>query len=153
MLMPPARDGYRARWFLWSLGALLLAAAGAIVVVAVGGHDDPSPEKQARQALQPTRHTVVYQVTSPGSRSALITYRADGVNNDKSVDNAKLPWKKEVAITAGPGAAVAQVMAAGGETGSVSCSILVDGRIVDRQTASGQFTDVSCSSVVQPGAR
>jgi hypothetical protein len=153
MPMPPARDGYRTRWFLWSLGALLLATAGGIVIVAVGDFEDPSPAEQARQALQPTRHTVIYQVTSPGSTSTLITYRADGVNNDKSVDNAKLPWKKEVVITAGPGAAVAQVMAAGGKAGAVSCSIRVDGRIVDTRTAKGQFTDVSCSSVVQPGTR
>ncbi|WP_328399395.1 MmpS family protein [Streptomyces sp. NBC_00390] len=150
--MAPARDAHRTRWFLWSLGALLLATAGgAAVIAAVGGPEDPSPEERARQALQPARHTVTYQVTSPGSTSALITYRADGVNNDKSVDNAKLPWKKQIAITAGPGAAVAQVMATGGKAGSVSCSIRIDGRIVDRQTAKGQFTDVSCSSVVQPG--
>jgi hypothetical protein len=151
--MPPARDGYRARWFLWPLGALLLATAGGAVFAAVGAPEDPSPEERARQDLQPTRHTVIYQVTSPGSTSGLITYRTDGVNNDKNVDNAKLPWTKKVAITAGPGAAVAQVMAAGGKAGAVSCSIRVDGRIVDTRTAKGQFTDVSCSSVVQPGTR
>ncbi|WNZ10817.1 MmpS family transport accessory protein [Streptomyces sp. 11x1] len=151
--MPPARDGHRARWFLWSLGVLLLATAGvATVLAAAGDPGEPSLEERARQALQPTRHTVVYQVTSPGSTSALITYRANGINNDKSVDNAKLPWKEEVTITAGPGAAVAQVMAAGGKAGSVSCSIRIDGRVVDKRTAKGQFTDVSCSSVVQPGA-
>ncbi|MGW7356060.1 MmpS family transport accessory protein [Streptomyces sp. NPDC054802] len=151
--MPPARDGYRTRWFLWSLSALLLATASGAVIAAADGPEDPSPEERARQALEPTRHTVIYQVTNPGSTSTLITYRVDGVNNDKSVDNAKLPWKKKVTITAGPGAAVAQVMAAGGKEGAVSCSIRIDGRIVDRQTAEGQFTDVSCSSVVQPGAR
>lgn len=151
--MPTARDGFRPRWFLWSLGVLLIAIAGGAVIAVAGGPEGPSPEERARQALQPTRHTVIYQVTSPDKTSGLITYRADGVNNDKSVDNAKLPWKKKVTITAGPGAAVAQVMAAGGKAGSVSCSIRVDGRIVVRQTAKGQFTDVSCSSVVQPGAR
>ncbi|MGX6748188.1 MmpS family transport accessory protein [Streptomyces xantholiticus] len=150
--MPLARDGHRVRWFLWSLGALLLTTAGGAVIAAAGGPEEPSPEERARQALQPTRHTVIYQVTSPGSTSALITYRANGINNDKSVDNVKLPWKEEVTITAGPGAAVAQVMAVGGKAGSVSCSIRIDGRVVDRQTAKGQFTDVSCSSVVQPGA-
>jgi len=150
--MPPARDGYRPRWFLWSIGVPLLAIAGGAVIAVGGGPEDPSPEERARQALQPTRHAITYEVTSPGSASALITYRANGVNNDKSVDNAKLPWKQKVAITAGPGAAVAQVMAAGGKAGSVSCSIRIDGRLVVKQTAKG-FTDVSCSSVVQPGAR
>lgn len=149
--MPLARPNFRSRWFLWSLGALLLATVGGAVTIAVaGGPETPSREELARQALTPKRHTVVYEVKSAGAKSERITYLTSGVNAGKSVENVKLPWRKTVTLTAGPGAAVAQVMAAGGQSGSISCSVRIDGKTVDKQTAKGAFTNVSCSSVIQP---
>lgn len=133
----------------------LVAGVGALVggTVGPGGTEDRAERRE--RDLRPTTHTVVYEVkgTGTGGKSPQIAFRTNGVNTDQRVENAPLPWRKKVTITAGPGAAVAQVMAAGGDADSVTCSVRVDGDVVDSRTSKGRFSNVSCSGVIQPGAK
>lgn len=144
----------RPRWLAWSLGAVALLLG---VLALRGTADDPetsgSPDRQGRTHLGSIPHTVVYEVTAPKGRSPRISFRSDGINTTELVENARLPWRKKLTLTAGPAPAVAQVMATGGDSDNISCSVRVDGELVDSRTAKGPFTSVSCSGTIQPGRR
>ncbi|MDQ1009079.1 hypothetical protein QFZ82_003564 [Streptomyces sp. V4I23] len=150
--MPTAGRRSRTPRLLWLLGAMTLVIGAGTLIGATGGTDaSPSREDRMRKALRPTPHTVVYEVTGAGRTSPDISFRTDGVNTTERVEDARLPWRRKVTLTAGPAAAVAQVMAAGGDSDSVSCSVRVDGLVVDSKTSTGRYTNVSCSFVVPPG--
>jgi hypothetical protein len=101
----------------------------------------------------PTTHTVVYEVTGPGGRAPEIRFAVEGTNSIEKAEAVGLPWRKELTIPAGPGLAVAQVMATNGQGESISCTVTVDGHVVANNTAKGEYTTVSCSNMIAPAAR
>ncbi|MFE0325199.1 MmpS family transport accessory protein [Streptomyces sp. NPDC058960] len=141
----------RRRWVPWLLGVTALAVTGAVVaaVSTAGARTSPTAQDQRRNPLAPTRHRVVYEVTGEGGKSPEITYATDGVNTTGKVDGVTLPWRKELDVTVGPGAAVAQVMAFNGQSSSISCSVSVDGHVVTERTAPGKYSSVSCSTIIK----
>ncbi|MET8760206.1 MmpS family transport accessory protein [Lentzea sp. NPDC004782] len=140
---PPTGRGHRRAW--WAAAAGLTAA----VVVAAGvlslTDNDAAPV--------PTTHTIVYEVTGPGGRAPEIRFAGEGTNSVEKAEAVGLPWRKELTIPAGPGLAVAQVMATNGQGESISCTITVDGHVVANNTAKGEYTTVSCSNMITPPAR
>jgi hypothetical protein len=151
---PPSRGGRlfadRTWWLPWLLGAAVVVVGAGTIVKLVGGSDEPkTPQEQLRRELPVSKHTITYEVKGP-SKSPEIRYVTDGTNNTEKAGNVDLPFRKEFTITVGPGPAIVQVLAANGQSNSISCSVSVDGHVVNQNTAPGQYSTVSCSGVVQP---
>ncbi|MBM7858331.1 MmpS family transport accessory protein [Lentzea nigeriaca] len=143
-LKPPATGrGHRRAWRSATAGlAVVVIVAAAAWGITAG---DPAPV--------PTTHTVVYEVTGPGGRAPEIRFAVEGTNTVEKAEAVSLPWRKELTIPAGPGLAVAQVMATNGQGESITCTITVDGHVVANNTAKGEYTTVSCSNMIAPQAR
>jgi Mycobacterium membrane protein len=54
-----------------------------------------------------------------------------------------LPWSKE--FTVGQGFQPLVVNAQNAESGSISCRILIDGKVVNEHTSNGQYAVLMCS--------
>ena len=142
----------RTWWVPWLLG---IAAAVVAVLLLTGAFDgEPTPEEriQDRQAeLVTSTHVVVYEVNGTG-KSPEIRYVVDGSAGTEKVEGVDLPWRKEVEITVGPGVGIAQLLAANGDGDSITCSVSVDGQVVNQGVARGPNSNVACSAVVRPTA-
>jgi hypothetical protein len=84
--------------------------------------------------------TIRYEVD--GAAAAMnVTYMVDhGQEQDTKVT---LPWSKE--FTAGQGFQAFVVNAQNAGTGSISCRILIDGKVITEKTSNGQYAVVMCS--------
>jgi len=97
-----------------------------------GGKDDTSADGL---------HTVVYTVTGPSS--ALITYSTpSGQEQDNGAD---LPWKKKFKAKGGE---FLSVSAQNSGSGTITCEITVDGKVVKRARSKGSYAVVSCDSML-----
>lgn len=133
---PVPKKKHTARNVFIVLGVLVLLGIGGCfaIVGSVGNEID----KQSNEA-----HTVVYKVTGKGAAAADLTYTTDGSTTTEQIQGAKLPWTKTLSIKGL--IPVYQVMAQNsGSAGSVTCSIVVDGKQVKTATASGQGAIASC---------
>ncbi|GDY33167.1 MmpS family transport accessory protein [Gandjariella thermophila] len=149
-IRPARRLVDRTWWLPWLLGIAVLVAGVGVIVTTLGGSDAPrTPQEQLRRQLPITKHTVSYEVRGP-SKSPEIRYVTDGTNNTEKVAGVPLPWRKEFTMTVGPGPAIVQVLAANGQSDAISCSVSIDGHVVNENTAPGQYATVSCSGVIQP---
>lgn len=85
---------------------------------------------------------VLYEASSASGLASSVTYfSAD--NSLQQETNRKLPWSKTVVndstyVTTG-------LTVQNGGTGSITCRITVDGKVVDEETAKGQYAVVSCT--------
>jgi hypothetical protein len=139
----------RTWWLPWLLGAAVVVI-GVAIVIQVFGDAEPSVQDQRRQALPHSTHTVVYEVTGAG-KSPEIRFVSDGSSGTDRVVGADMPWRKELSVTVGPTVGVVQVLAGNsGLSDSISCSIRVDGQLVNQQTTKGEFSSVSCSAPINP---
>lgn len=132
----PPKKKHTVRNVFIVLGVLaVLGIGGCFAVVGVVGNE---VNKQAN-----TEHTVVYKVTGT-SKAASLTYTTDGSTTTEQVASAKLPWSKELKIKGL--ISVYQVMAQNGigQTGTVVCSIEVDGKQVKTATGKGEASIASC---------
>lgn len=138
----------RTWWLPWLLGSAVLAA-GVVTVIQVT--DDPAaPESWEDVRLPTSEHEIVYEVSGKGT-SPEIKFVVDGVAETETLTDVELPWSKEFTLEVGPGLGVVQVMASNtGEADSISCAVKVDGNIVHQASAPGEFSAVSCSSVIRP---
>lgn len=149
---PPGSAAYRfvrrTWWMPWLIGAAVVTVGTVTAVEIFSG-----PGTQAGWSsvhLPHSTHHVVYEVTGAG-QSPEIKYVVDGVNGTETVDNADLPWRKEVTIDVGPGLGVVQVEAENNDGNTpIACSVRLDGNIVHQQSAPGGWSSVSCSSVIRP---
>lgn len=141
----------RTWWVPWLLGVAVIVVGVALVVQYLD--DSPRPRsvsEQRKQALPHSDHTVVYEVTGAG-KSPEIRFVNSGQGDADRTLGAALPWRKELTVSVGPTAGVVQVLAANsGQSDTISCSILVDGHVVNHQTATGAFSSVSCSAAINP---
>jgi hypothetical protein len=88
-------------------------------------------------------HTIVFEVTGNGvTKASTISY---GVGGNQSQDNgAALPWQKQ-STSDDPFLILSLVAQSGGGSGSISCKITVDGKVVVDNTSQGQYAVVTCS--------
>jgi hypothetical protein len=82
---------------------------------------------------------VTYVVTGPAKASMTYT---DGGTNTAQDNNAKLPWKKTVPIA--DTVITYQVSAQNAGGGSITCKILLDGKVVKTNTSKGDYAIVTC---------
>ncbi|SDJ27755.1 membrane protein [Actinokineospora alba] len=153
---PPTKSRKLAEktwWLPWLLGVAALFVAVLVLTGAFDGEPEPEEQIRDRQAVLPkSTHTVVYEVNGVG-KSPEIRYVVDGTAQTEKVEGVDLPWRKEVQITVGPGIGIAQLLAANADADSISCSVSVDGQVVNQGVAPGQYSNVACSAVIRPNPK
>ncbi|MEU6982219.1 MmpS family transport accessory protein [Streptomyces sp. NPDC046324] len=123
--------------------ALLLGCAALVAYGFAGGGEDRAPRRAATETVG-----VTYEVLGEGT--ADITYRGGGDGDRaESVRGARLPWRKTVDVPRG--AAPLVNITLGERGGSASCALTVDGRHVQRATASGAFGRSTCTGAAPAG--
>jgi hypothetical protein len=150
---PPPQGGYgtqvqaarkkplRRRPLFWVLMVVLVFMGGCIAIVA---GVSTSIDHKAHQ-----QHTVVYSITGSGTSTASdITYatvqQGSGQNGEAQATNAPVPWSKT--ITASGLFTAFSLSAQNGGSGSITCTISEDGRVLNTNTATGQFAVASCDA-------
>lgn len=92
------------------------------------------------QADPPTR--VTYQLSGSAPIADYISYQTDsGVSGQVQQEHVPLPWKAQVEIVGNP---VLVISAQG--PGSITCTILVNGKVVSHATANGAPARTVCSN-------
>lgn len=133
---PPPKKKHTVRnVILVLLGLGVLGLAGCMALIVGAGNE---VDKQAN-----VEHTVVYKITGT-SKVASLTYTTDGSTTTEQVSAAKLPWQKSQKIKGL--IPVYQVSAQNGigQSGTVTCSISVDGKVVKTATGTGEAAIASC---------
>lgn len=134
---PPPKKKHTVRNVFLVIGILAVLGIGGCV--AIVGSIGNQIDKQTNEV-----HAVVYKVTGT-SKAASLTYTTDGSTTTEQIASAKLPWTKSLQIKNGI-ISVYQVMAQNGigQTGTVTCTIEVDGKVVKTATAKGEGSIASC---------
>jgi hypothetical protein len=128
----------KKRW--WALFVILIIVILIIVIVA-------SAAKSVNDAVTKV-HTVVYSVAGSGTATT-ITYdtlqSGSGQNGEAQDTNVPLPWSKTIHAS---GLITAYTVSAtvGSDGGTVTCTITVDGKVVNTNTANGAFATATCNS-------
>jgi hypothetical protein len=123
------------RWIGWV--ALLVIIVIAIVVVAV----QKQHQKQARG------HAITYLITGePGDTANNISYLTAG--GEQQASSATLPWMYSAQLRAlrSGAAVVVEAQRSEGDAGSITCEIDVDDKTAARNTSTGPYAVVSCTS-------
>lgn len=134
---PPPKKRHTARNVLIVFAVLsVLGIGGCLAVVGLVGSE---LEKESN-----TEHSVVYKVTGTSKVASTLTYTTDGGTTTEQVSNAKLPWSKSLKIKGM--ISIYQISAQNGlgETGTITCTIEVDGEVVKTATAEGEAAIASC---------
>jgi hypothetical protein len=157
--MPAARSELRIeprrrprRW-LWVVLAVLtlLAVIGAAAQQRHPAAPAPAgagvPSSAAADVAEPT-DTVRYEVTGTG-KAGTVDYIADQDLSQQQDSPASLPWFAELHFANGLGSGAplgVTAQRAGTGRGSITCRILVNGKVVSEHTSNGPAAVVSCSA-------
>jgi hypothetical protein len=92
----------------------------------------------------PATSTLTYSVWGNGTMANSVTYSIpNGAFSQAQANGAPLPWKIDLPITGSNN--VYTVLAQAGDGNSISCTISINGTIVDQQTSTGDYSIVTCS--------
>lgn len=95
---------------------------------------------QTAHAVPPTQ--VTYQLSGSAPIADYISYQTDnGVSGQVQQEHVPLPWKTQFNFVGSP---VLVISAQG--PGSITCAILVDGKVVSQATANGAPARTVCSN-------
>lgn len=111
-------------------------AIGAVLLVFVIAIGNVAEEKQTQVVLEATG--------SGGAERADITYSYG--QEVAQANGSPLPWRKSESRKVGGFDLLQMDVQNTGETGAVTCRIIVDGKVVARNTSSGPFAVATCSS-------
>lgn len=143
---PPPRK--RGRGLLIGILALVLLVCGIGVAIAAatqGGGKSDTQGPGAQTGAADTKNnagkkTVILEVT--GAKAADVTY---GLNANQSQENdAKVPWKKT--LTSGETLTIATVVAQNKGSGTISCKVTVNGKVVKENSSKGEYAVVTCTA-------
>lgn len=98
----------------------------------------PSPD----QPTAPAVDTVVYTVT--GRSAGAITYENSTGDTSQVTDTTRLPWKVSFTEPAGTEGFL-YVSAQNAGSGTIGCSISINGQVVKQNTSTGAYAIVDCS--------
>ncbi|KAB2380058.1 serine/threonine-protein kinase [Actinomadura montaniterrae] len=157
MTAPHSAGGRQSPRLLIAAGAgvAALVAAGALAVLVLpsgggtgAGHEPADPAVPSATAAAssasatpstPAVHKIVYKVTGSVSPISVMVMPPDGGMTNQSV---KPPW------TATFEASQFNFLSVGGNTGiksgTIHCSITLDGKVIQERSAKGQFASVNC---------
>lgn len=96
------------------------------------------PASQPSQKHPSGLHLVVYRAEGATTRGRVSYWTPSGIGTEK---NATLPWEKSLEMKADTSVSVS-VQNAG--TGTVRCSITVDGKLVKQSTGTGKSAIATC---------
>ncbi|GAU65975.1 hypothetical protein SSP35_02_03440 [Streptomyces sp. NBRC 110611] len=125
----------------------ITAAAGLAATWLTGCAGDVKSEFDKLDAKE---FEVVYEVTGSGVQT--ITYEEGGKGelSSKSVDDPKVPWKKEITMT-GVATSPNVSLILGEKGGQADCVITINGKEAKRATAKGGFGTASCVAASPAG--
>lgn len=102
-----------------------------------------SPTQSPTQSPPKSGHVVVYRIRGSAPR-ALITYSTP--SGQEQENGAAVPWKKAIKTHGVDTATIsAQNQAA---SGTITCEITVDGKLVKRSTSSGGYAIATCTATI-----
>jgi MmpS family membrane protein len=166
---PGARSSSTVVWVLVAVFAILLcggaATAGVLVVRNAGDKaknssaNPPAPAQPAPAPATenpPTTEPSAPDATTPAGGAGMITFEVTGDGpatisflrgsgqGTERVRDATLPWQAQVPKP--DKAFVVSLLAtrAGGDSGTITCRVLVDGKELVKRSATGGFATVSC---------
>jgi hypothetical protein len=160
----PQRPRKRKVWPWVLLGVFLLLFGGCVAIVGTAGHEVSKAVDAANSSIQsaaadisatsipplsakpPTGKgkTVVYEIVSDSDALNSVTYFDE--NSDLQQENtATAPWSKTVTNNS-----TFAVIGLGAQTKgtSVTCRIIVDGKVKDEKTSTGKYAVVNCSGTI-----
>lgn len=89
------------------------------------------------------KHTIVYTVTGTGTPDISYSSYNDSNEGTSTANNVTLPWTKTVT---GSGLFnLYDVTATNGSSGSITCTLTIDGKQVASHTATGELSTADCS--------
>lgn len=105
---------------------------------------EPTPDSLATGPSTGTGGSVVYSLTGSGSARNItyISLASGGAGTDQ-LATATLPWSKQVAL--GRSTAILSLVAQTSGSGSLTCTIAVNGTVIQTNTVSGANAVVACS--------
>ncbi|MGW0249390.1 MmpS family transport accessory protein [Nocardia goodfellowii] len=166
---PPPKKKSNTKWIVLGIVAIVLfcGLGGCIAVLAKTGEEVGKSLDAAASSIQsavptapgsPTLPAAPIPPLTPGTSSAkgkAITYEIisdsaelnsvtyfDGNSELKQETNAAAPWSKAVTNSS-----TVAMIGLGAQTNgtSVTCRIIVDGKVADEQTATGKYAVVNCN--------
>ena len=118
---------------------LFAVVVGFAAIVAIG--DTPGANAVVRPQTAPKYDaTVRYEVSGAPGTAEYLTYEIDYAQAHET--NVRLPWSKQ--FTADPAGHTFLLSAQGTGSSTLTCRILVDGKLVSQATASGQPARTVC---------
>ena len=123
----------------------------------MSSHDDETNWRQSLERLgqaaldlvtslagRTGEHSVTGSGTTMASTIAYATLQeGNGQNGESEATNAPLPWTKTITASGLLTAFSLSAQNSGG--GSITCTITEDGKVVDTNTATGQYASVTCT--------
>ena len=133
--VPVKKPFYKRVWF-WLLVVVALFFGGCITVI--------TSASVAVHNAATQQHTVVYAIT--GSGTADITYDTfqNGSSGTSQETGVSLPWSKTLTAS-GLFSAYSLTASNGSGSGSLACTITVDGKVISHNVSSGQYANVACT--------
>lgn len=127
------------RILLFALPVLVVVGAVAAIVPMVLDDEEDAP------VFTSTSRTLTYEIIGVG-RSEQIIYTTGVNNEEKTVLNVKLPWKKTIEVPVGVQGGTANLTVRNPETGEkLTCRISMGGKIVNEVVSEDGYVDPSCS--------
>lgn len=147
MQPPPAKKKRGPlTWVLAAFGvvAALCVVIGIANVIGGGGGTEntagPGAQADTAKTEKAAGRKIVMEVT--GAKKADITY---GLDADQSQDlGVKVPWKKE--LTSTETMTIAVIVAQNKGSGTISCKISLDGKVVKENSSQGEYAVVTCEA-------
>jgi hypothetical protein len=148
----PAKKTHRVRNVI--LIAFALIVVGSIYGASHGGSSTAAaPAGPAGAAAAPTKdtRTVVYKVTGTTTQASLTLQTASGTSQQNDVDVPVMSKSGTEGLTyeVEPYSFVYVSAQNSKDTGSVTCSIEVDGVVIATNTSSGAYAIASCSGTAK----
>jgi hypothetical protein len=134
---PPRKPVTSQAWFWLVVGVGIVAFVIGAVAVAKHARDTTPTDAPATTAAG---HVVVYQVDGTAG-TADVTYLTRG--GEEQQNGTLLPFAKHMTDSEA-GSLLSLVAQSKSPDGSVTCRIVVDGRVISEHTSSGGYAVVSC---------
>lgn len=134
----PPKKRKKWPWILLAIFVVIIAMFGGCAAL-IGGAAK-SIDDESKSVV-----SVTYKVTGPAT-GALITYT---INDNITQDNdVALPWEKKTDVTGLAKTVTLSATNGMNDTGKITCQVLVDGKVIIENTASGTGASASCSGSV-----
>ncbi|QBG78430.1 hypothetical protein PBI_WALRUS_39 [Gordonia phage Walrus] len=160
---PPQQPPKKRKKWPWILGAVVVLIIIIAVATSGGGGEESTdntadspgttetqaPTEDGGDQPQPTTQQqesgtdgVVYEVTSDSGTANNITYFGEGGNQSQE-NGATLPWRSKAFDESDT--MIKGVTAQNGGSGTITCKIIIDGKVEVENSSNGQYAVVSCN--------